>query len=69
MGPFGLGMVLYGGPFLDYWTIAGLLLAGPYCCPIRANLVLSTVLWPWAKLVEHIRWDENWTRDVAVQDR
>ena len=30
--------------FLDYWTIAGLLLAGPYCCPIRANLVLCTVL-------------------------
>ena len=31
------------GSFLDYWTIAGLLLAGPYCCPIHANLVLCTV--------------------------
>ena len=38
------------GSFLDYWTIAVLLLAGPYCCPIRANLVLCTVgltLWGW----------------------
>ena len=27
------------GPFLCFWTIAGLLLAGPYCCPIVALLL------------------------------